>query len=166
MKKYCVFFIDRKDADLSSWTEPIQGPFEYDMIDMHRNEWYDLLHDRYEMWICDNSSKKRMKDRIKAELVLEEIKNDFAEDGEYVRLSHKYYGRWLVVRLVSIDEELPALGNCEYVVTGDGSEPQDSCDKAESPKTDYDLFSYSDYVYLCDEHKKMLLSELSSGYEK
>lgn len=107
---YYAFFIDRKDAELSIWKEPFHGPYEYERIDTHGNEWIDLLYDRYELWICDLAlGKRRIK---KPEIVLEEIKNDFLSDCMEAELKYKYHGKWLVVQVVSIDDdELPTLSN-------------------------------------------------------
>ena len=114
---YYAFFLNKKgNGNMSIWPNPLYGPYEYERIDGHGNEWYDLFHEGYELWICEltldgKKENKEMKKKIKPELVMEEIKNDFAADGELITLKHKYHGKWLVVEATSITDELPTTNN-------------------------------------------------------
>jgi hypothetical protein len=164
--EYFAFFLDRKGAaDLSIWKYPVLGPYLYDGINGHGNEWYDFLHDRYELWICDFSFGEPEKIEP-PDIVLEEIKRDFARDAEVITLKHKYYGKWLAVRVVSIDCSIDLPGNCDYYLSDvpDDNGDYPKCDKPESPNvgmTDERVSEVDEeYIHLCDEHYGKVLSEL------
>lgn len=147
-KPFFVMFLDRSGR-IGDWMH--DKPISYTMYDGildHGNEWYDLLYEGYEMWISSMDGKKP-----KFEPFVEEIKLDYERDAEYVEVGHKYYGKWLVLKLTSHTDVSPEFGNCEF-------EPEDAegkvigqrCDRVDSPKRSDILALTERYLYLCDEH--------------
>ncbi|MEM3160687.1 MAG: hypothetical protein QXJ74_07880 [Nitrososphaera sp.] len=137
-KEYFIMFLNRDgtigdflhDAPIAYW--------HYEDFRNHGNEWYDLLFEGYEMWISNLQGR-----RPRVEPIIEEIKRDFAGDGIQIELSHKYHGKWLVVRAKEIDDEPPKEGNCDYHI-----DDERQCERPNSPLRE----DIVDYLYLCDEH--------------
>lgn len=99
--RYSAFFLDKENANTDIWEGPLCGPYEYESIGSHGNEWFDLFMDGYELWIHDITLSG---DRMVPDLVLRDIKDDFADDGIKIKLKHKYHGKWLIVQVVDIKD--------------------------------------------------------------
>ena len=151
-KQCFVMFLNRDGLvdELFMRDSPVRT-YYYEDFRNHRNEWFDLLHERYEMWVSDLSGH-----RPRPEPFIEEIKRDFASDGTTIELSHKYHGKWLVIRVWKIDEEPPKAGNCNYL-----TDNENECEKPDSPVRE----DIVDYPYLCNEHYEIQRAEQKEWHD-